>query len=166
MTETIISFIVAMDRNKAIGHNNDLMWHLPDDFKWFKEKTRGKPMIMGRNTMLSLKKPLPGRLNIVISSRNSDILDGFVYAESIEKALTLVPEGTEEIMIIGGGQVYRHSLGMADRMYITIVNHAWPEADTFFPEWNAAEWKEIYREHHPSDERHLYSFDFLILDRV
>lgn len=161
----IISFIVAMDRHNAIGHNNELMWHLPDDFKWFKEKTKGRPMIMGRNTMNSLKKPLPGRLNIVISSRNENIIEGFIYAQSPEKALSLVPEGTAEAMIIGGGQIYKQMLGQADRLYLTIVDHVWPEADTFFPKWAKDEWKETFREHHSADERHTYAFDFIILDR-
>ncbi len=161
----IISFIVAMDRRNAIGQNNELMWHLPDDFKWFKEKTKGRPMIMGRNTMDSLKKPLPGRLNIAVSSRKENIIEGFLYAESPEKALALVPDGTEEAMVIGGGQIFKQMLGQADRLYLTIVDHVWPEADTFFPEWNKDEWKETYSEQHAADEKHAFAFEFKILER-
>ena len=162
----IISMIAAMDRNRAIGFNNNLLWHLPDDFKWFKEKTKGKPMVMGRHTMLSLGKPLPGRMNIVVSSTDQYIIDGYVYANSLENALTLVPEGTEEVMIIGGGQVYKQMLEKADRLYVTIVDHEWPNADTYFPEWKKEEWQTSYSEHHAIDEKHAYAFELKILDRI
>lgn len=158
--------IAAMDRNRAIGFNNNLLWHLPDDFKWFKEKTKGKPMVMGRHTMLSLGKPLPGRMNIVVSSTNQYIIDGYVYANSLENALTLVPEGTEEVMIIGGGQVYKQMLEKADRLYVTIVDHEWPNADTYFPEWKKEEWQTSYSEHHAIDEKHAYAFELKILERI
>ena len=162
----IISMIAAMDRNRAIGFNNNLLWHLPDDFKWFKEKTKGKPLVMGRHTMLSLGKPLPGRMNIVVSSTDQYIIEGYVYANSLEKALTLVPEGTEEVMIIGGGQVYKQMLKKADRLYVTIVDHEWPNADTYFPEWNKDEWQTIYSEHHAINEKHAYAFELKILERL
>lgn len=161
----IISMIAAMDQNRAIGFNNNLLWHLPNDFKWFKEKTKGKPMIMGRHTMLSLGKPLPGRLNIVVSSSPEYIIDGYLYANSLENALSIVPEGTEEVMIIGGGQIYKQMLEKADRLYITVVNHAWPNADTYFPQWKEEEWLLGFNEFHASDERHAYSFEFKILNR-
>lgn len=154
-----------MDRQNAIGFNNQLLWHLPDDFKWFKEKTKGKPMLMGRNTMLSLGRPLPGRLNIVISSSNNNIPEGFVYAANMEAALQLLPPATEELMIIGGGKVYSGLLPMAHRMYITRVHHQWPGADTFYPAWSESEWTCTYTEHHPADERHQYAFDFEIWER-
>ncbi len=157
--------IAAMDQNRAIGFNNNLLWHLPNDFKWFKEKTKGKPMIMGRHTMLSLGKPLPGRLNIVVSSSPEYIIDGYLYANSLENALSIVPEGTEEVMIIGGGQIYKQMLEKADRLYITVVNHAWPNADTYFPQWKEEEWLLGFNEFHASDERHAYSFEFKILNR-
>lgn len=157
--------IAAMDRNRAIGFNNNLLWHLPDDFKWFKEKTKGKPMIMGRHTMLSLGKPLPGRMNIVVSSTSQYIIDGYVYASSLENALKLVPEGTEEVMIIGGGQVYKQLLEKADRLYVTIVDYEWPNADTYFPEWKQEEWQTIYTQKHAIDEKHAYAFEFKILER-
>ena len=91
----LISLIAAIDSNYGIGSENKLLWHLPDDFKWFKQHTIGKPLIMGRNTMLSLGKPLPKRLNIVISSSGKDIIEGFVHVQSIEEALKAVPENTE-----------------------------------------------------------------------
>jgi dihydrofolate reductase len=161
-----ISLIAAIDKHFAIGAANQLMWHLPDDFKWFVKHTKGKPMLMGRNTMNSLGKPLPNRLNLVISSKNEDIIEGFIHVFSIEEALKVLPENTEELMIIGGGQVYRELIQIADCLYITIVNHVFENADTFFPEWNPEEWQQSYSEHHPKDEKHLYDFEFVVLDKT
>lgn len=160
-----IAMIAAMDANNAIGFQNKLLWHLPDDFKWFKEKTKGKPMIMGRNTMNSLEKPLPNRLNIVVSSKNTNIIEGFIYAQNFKEALNLLPSNTEEAMIIGGGKVYTQLLASADVLYITKVNNIWENADTFFPKWNENEWQLIYNEKHAQDERHAYSFEFFIYER-
>ncbi len=161
-----IAMIAAMDSNNAIGFQNTLLWHLPDDFKWFKEKTKGKPMIMGRNTMDSLGKPLPNRLNVVVSSKNENIIDGFVYAQSFKDAFNLLPSNTEEAMIIGGGKVYTQMLPMADILYITKVNNSWENVDTFFPKWNDEEWQLIYNEKHTQDERHAFSFEFMIFERI
>ena len=158
--------IAAMDINNAIGFNNQLLWHLPDDFKWFKENTKGKPMIMGRNTMVSLGKPLPNRINIVISTKNENIIEGFIYAYNIEDALCKVPPNSQEVMIIGGGKIYAQMLSMADILYITKVNHACVNADTFFPYWHEDEWKQVYNVKHDIDEKHAYSFDFLILEKI
>ncbi len=162
----IISFIAAIDKNYGLGAENKLLWHLPDDFKWFKQHTLGKPLLMGRNTMLSLGKPLPKRLNIVVSSSGRDIIDGFLHVHSIEAALDAIPAGTEELMVIGGGVIYKQMLGMAHKLYITRIAHAFDGMDTFFPEWDDAEWNETYREHHPADEKHLYPFDLIILERT
>ncbi|NQW41932.1 MAG: dihydrofolate reductase [Bacteroidetes bacterium] len=160
-----ISLIAAMDKNNAIGYKNELLWHLPDDFNWFKEKTKGKPMVMGRNTMLSLGKPLPNRLNIVVSSKNEAIIEGFIYAKNLEETVTLVPADTEELMVIGGGKVYAQMLHKAHKIYITKVHNEWPNVDTFFPHWPTNEWEQTYHEIHPKDEKHAYSFEFLILER-
>ena len=161
-----ISLIAAMDSHLAIGYKNELMWHLPDDFKWFKKHTVGKPIVMGRNTMLSLGKPLPGRQNIVISTRSTDIIPGFQHAFGIEEALDMIPNDLEEAMIIGGGNVFRQVLDRADRLYITKIHHRFEDADAYFPEWNDKEWKTAYEEFHPEDDRHKYAFDFLILERA
>ncbi len=166
MAKMVISMIAAMDKNNAIGFNNELLWHLPDDFKWFKEKTKDKAMIMGRNTMVSLGKPLKNRMNIVLSSSTANIPEGFVHAYNYEEALTLIPDATEELMIIGGGKIYDSLLHLTTRLYITRVHHIWPSADTFFPQWDLQEWEQTYTEHHPADERHLYAFDFEIWERV
>lgn len=161
-----ISLIAALDEANGIGAGNKLVWHLPDDFKWFKQHTAGKPMLMGRNTMLSLGKPLPNRLNLVISSNDNAIIEGFKHVYSLEEAKQLLPSDTEELMVIGGGMLYEHLLPKADRLYITRIHNTYKDMDTFFPEWLSSEWKEIYFEHHSSDERHQFSFDFIILDRV
>ena len=161
-----IAMIAAMDANNAIGFKNKLLWHLPDDFKWFKEKTKGKPMIMGRHTMDSLGKPLPNRINIVVSSKNENIIDGFIYAPNFEEAFSLLPADTEEAMIIGGGKVYAQILPLAHILYITKVNNTWENTDTFFPKWNENEWQIIYNQKHAQDERHAYSFEFMILERI
>lgn len=161
-----ISLIAAIDKNHAIGASNQLMWHLPDDFKWFKTHTKGKPMLMGRNTMLSLGKPLPGRINLVLSSSSTEIIPGFVHAYNWHDALMFLPEVTEELMVIGGGKVYEDTLKKADRLYITIVHHEFENADTFFPKWNENEWQEVFNEYHDIDEKHKYAFEFKILERI
>jgi len=158
--------IAAIDENYAIGSGNQLVWHLPDDFKWFKEKTMGKPMIMGRNTMVSLGKPLPKRLNIAVSSSSENIIEGFHHAYSFEEALKMIDAETEEAMIIGGGKMYASLLDKADRLYITQIHHRFLNMDTYFPKWSSDEWKEVYNEHHSVDDRHQYAFDFKIFERV
>jgi dihydrofolate reductase len=161
-----ISMIVALDQNNAIGSKNQLVWHLPDDFKWFKQQTMGKPMIMGRNTMLSLGKPLPKRQNIVISSKPDHILEGFEYAPNLEEALKLIAKETEEVFIIGGGQVYASLLDKTDCLYITRIHHAFEDMDTFFPKWSEEEWHRTFSQNHAADDRHAYSFDFEIYERI
>lgn len=161
-----ISLIAAADKQLGIGADNRLIWHLPDDFKWFKKHTLGKPVLMGRNTMVSLGKALPGRQNLVLSSSSKDILEGFLHVSSIDEAINALPVDTEELMVIGGGSVYRQMLPMAHRILLTRVDHEFPEMDTFFPEWDASEWEETHREHHDQDEKHAYAFDMLILDRL
>jgi dihydrofolate reductase len=161
-----ISLIAAMDINNAIGYHNDLMWHLPDDFKWFKRHTLGKPLIMGRNTMNSLGKPLPKRLNITLSSSDKDIIEGFQHAFGIEEAFTMIPEDTEEVMVIGGGNIFRQVMDMADRLYVTRIHHGFENADTYFPKWEESEWKQVFHEFHPEDEKHQFAFDFFILERA
>lgn len=161
----LVSLIAAIDNNYGIGAENKLLWHLPDDFKWFKQHTVGKPVVMGRNTMLSLGKPLPNRLNIVISSSGKDIIDGFIHVHSIDEAMDAVPEDTEEVMVIGGGMVYKQMLGIANKLYITFVQHSFEKIDTYFPHWNKNDWKETHRESHGKDEKHLYAFDLCVFER-
>jgi dihydrofolate reductase len=157
--------IVAVGQNNEIGRNNELMWHLPDDFKWFIEHTKHKTVVMGRNTMLSLGKPLKNRRNIVLSSKNEDILEGFEYFESLDRVIREVKETESELMIIGGAQLYYHCLPLADRIYITKVGAAFEDADTFFPEIDLNEWTLGFSELHYADDRHIYNFEFQILER-
>jgi len=166
MSGPLISAIAALGENRELGAGNELLWHLPDDFAWFVKHTRGHPVIMGRKTMQSLGKPLKNRLNIAISRNPDTVAEGFVYAPDLEKALEQAgQEPTDEIFIIGGGEIYRQAMPLTQRLYLTEVKATFPVADTFFPEWGP-NWKESYREAHPADERHEFAFDFVILDRI
>jgi dihydrofolate reductase len=159
----VISIIVAIDDNFAIGLNNRLLFHLPNDLKRFRQITTGHPVVMGRNTLLSLPKwPLPGRRNIVITDRNEDNFPGCETVFSVEEALNLV-KNEEEIFIIGGGSVYRQFYPLAGRLYLTVV-HSEFEADTFFPEIDYTGWKIVRRENH-YDETNRFHFSYLDLER-
>lgn len=129
----MISLIVAHDTNYVIGYENGMPWHLPGDLKYFKEKTMGKPMIMGRKTFESIGRPLPGRRNIVITRDENYQADGIEVVTSLEGALALAGD-VPEIMIIGGEQIFRLSMDIADRLYITKINHSF-NGDTYFPNY-------------------------------
>ena len=161
----VISMIVATGRNNEIGRNNELMWNLPDDFRWFVKQTKLKTIVMGRNTMDSLGKPLKNRRNIVLSSRNTDIIEGFEYFTNLESVFSALPEHEEELMIIGGAQLYSYALKFADRLYITRVKAVFDDADTFFPVLDSAQWELTFKEVHEIDETHQYGFEFQILER-
>jgi len=161
----IRTIVVATSRNRAIGKDNDLLWHLPDDFKFFKETTKNHHILMGRKTYQSLGKPLPKRVSIVIT-RNTEFAlpEGHHVVSSLEGALAVGEQaGLDEIMIIGGGKIYKESLDkdLVDKMYITEIDANIDGADTFFPEFDKSEWTEAERIHHPADERHQYAFDFV-----
>jgi dihydrofolate reductase len=164
-----IALVVAAARNRAIGLNNKMPWHLPEDLKYFKRVTMGKPVIMGRNTFESIGRPLPGRPNIVIS-RNADYkAEGITLVNSLDAALQaaakLLPPGVDEVMVIGGAQIYAQALAQADRLYLTEVD-AEPEADAFFPAIERAEWRESARESHAACERNPYAYSFVVLERA
>lgn len=152
--------IVAMGKNRLIGIDNDLPWHLPNDLKHFKEATLGKPIIMGRKTFESFGgRPLPNRPNLVVS-RNADYLaQGAEVFTSVEEAIASQKDA-EEIAIIGGAQIYEQWINKVDRLIITQVD-AELEGDAYFPEIDLAIWQEVLREHHPQDEKHNYAFDFV-----
>jgi dihydrofolate reductase len=157
-----ISIIVAVARNWAIGMNNQLLWHIPEDFKWFKKHTSGHPVIMGRRTWESLPlKPLPGRKNIVITDDPTDCFPGTTCVGSIDAAVAHMDD-TGENFIIGGGLVYRQFLPLAQKVYLTIVDKDF-DADVWFPELDTSEWKESYREEHPE---HDPGYTFLIYERT
>lgn len=161
----IISMIVAMGRQREIGKDNALLWRLPNDMKHFKTVTMGKPIIMGRKTYESFgAKPLPGRDNIVITRDRGYHSDGAIIVYSIDDALAAA-EGAEEVMIIGGASFYEQMLPHANRLYLTVVDGDF-EADAWFPQWDAGQWRETAREDCSSDERHAYDYHFVTLERI
>jgi dihydrofolate reductase len=159
-----IAMIAAMTKDRVIGLNGDMPWHLPDDLKFFKANTTGKPVIMGRKTFESIgSRPLPNRPNVVIS-RNSDlVIPNVEVFQSVEQALEKYAN-EPEVIIMGGGEIYRQMLPKADCLYLTLID-AKITGDTFFPDWTAYKWTEIERQHHTQDEKHAYAFDFLTLER-
>ncbi len=157
-----IAFVVAMDKNRAIGRAGALPWHLPDDLKRFKALTLGKTVLMGRKTFESIGRPLPKRRNVVLTKDPNFGAESVEVVHALDDALLL----DEEIMVIGGGEIYSLFLPMATHLHLTLVETTIPDADTFFPEWNPAQWRETYREFHPADARHAFAFSFVDLERV
>lgn len=160
----MISIVVAIAENGAIGYKNDLLWNLPADLKRFKEMTTGHSIIMGSRTFRSLPKgALPNRRNIVLSRTQQDF-PGAEWAASPEVALELVGEEAEAF-VIGGAQVYEQMLPYTDKIYLTRVHADFPEADTFFPELDMSEWVELSRTEYPADEKNRYATTLLELIR-
>jgi dihydrofolate reductase len=159
----IISLIAGVSKNGVIGVNHELPWRLPDDLKYFKEVTSGHAVIMGRKNYESIPekfRPLPNRLNIILTRQSDFQAADCKIAHQVKEALTLAAgAGKEEIFIIGGAEIYREFLPMASRLYLTEIN-ATITGDTFFPDYTKADWQLINRIHHPSDEKHQFSFDF------
>lgn len=158
----IISLIAAMDKNRLIGVDNGLPWHLPADFKHFKEVTMGKPIIMGRKTFESIGRPLPGRKNIVIS-RSGFNAEGVIVADSIDAALDEVKD-SDEAMVIGGANLYQQILPLAQRMYLTQVD-AECTGDAWFPEFDLEEWQIINKSKYFADEKNNYNFEVITYQR-
>jgi dihydrofolate reductase len=154
----MITIIAAIAKNNALGKDNQLLWHLPDDFKRFKNITTGHYIIMGRKTFESFPKPLPNRTHVIISRQKNYTQLNCIVVTSLQKAIEACPKN-EEIFIIGGGEIYNQSMAIADKLDITRVNHSF-EADTFFPEIDFTKWKLIFKELHSKDEKHLYDFTF------
>ena len=160
----IISLIAALADNRVIGKDNRLLWHLPADLQHFKRLTLHKPIVMGRKTWESLPGLLPHRTHIVIS-RNPDYrAEGCILVSSPEAAIQAAG-AVPEIMVVGGEAVYRHFLPQADRMYLTLVHHAF-DGDAHFPRWDPAHWRESEREELSAGPGHPYSFSFVTLERV
>ena len=150
--------IATVAENNALGKNNELVWHLPNDFKRFKELTSGHYIIMGRKTFESFPKPLPNRTHIVITRQQNYQPDGCIVVNSIENAIKACPEN-ETIYIIGGGEIYNQALAFSDTIEITKV-HGEFEADAFFPEIKAEEWELVQSDFNAKDERHLYDYTY------
>ena len=161
----MISIIVAVADNLAIGKDNNLLWHISEDLKYFKRITGGHTVIMGRKTWESVGRPLPNRRNIVISrSLKVDSLAGAEVFGSLESALATLP-ANEEHFIIGGGEIYREALPLAEKLYITFVHITVNDADTFFPEVEEREWREVGRETFERGEKFGRPFGFIVLVR-
>lgn len=160
-----ISLIVAVSENNIIGRDNALPWNLPDDLKFFRKKTEGHPIILGRKNYEAIGRALPNRRNIVVSRQTDLHIEGCDVVSSVEAAIDLAKETEdEEIFIIGGGEIYRLAFPLSDRVYLTRV-HAEVEGDVTFPELSDEDWKEVERARHPADELHAYAFTFLTFDR-
>ncbi|MDH3973856.1 MAG: type 3 dihydrofolate reductase [Deltaproteobacteria bacterium] len=160
----IISLIAAMSENRVIGIDNRLPWRLPADMKWFKEKTMGKPIIMGRKTFESFgAKPLPGRQNVVITGNPAYRAEGAVVVHSVDEALNAA-EPKDEIMIIGGASFYGQMLSRANRFYLTIIHENF-EGDANFPPFDRDKWTQVFCEDHEADEKNPYPYSFFILER-
>lgn len=157
--------IAAMADDRVIGINNSLPWKLPNDMKWFRQQTMGKPIVMGRKTFESFgAKPLPGRTNIIITRDQNYKADNCVVVHSIDEAIQAAGD-VEEVMIIGGASFYEQMLPRADRLYITLV-HCKVDGDAWFPEWDENEWQQAERIDHEADEKNPHAHSFLILERT
>ncbi|RTY92463.1 dihydrofolate reductase [Flavobacterium sp. GT3R68] len=154
----MIILIAAAAENHALGKNNELCWHLPDDFKRFKQLTSGHHIIMGRKTFQSFPKPLPNRTHIVISRQQNYRPEGCIVTDSIENALAISPKD-EDIYIIGGGEIYNLALPFADKIELTRVHDNF-DADAFFPEIDKKEWRLSTEEFHSKDEKHNCDFTY------
>ena len=167
----IISMIAAVAENLVIGKDNDLVWSLPDDMKYFMQTTTGHPVIMGRKNYDSIPekfRPLKKRTNIIVTRNpnyKADDCPDCVLVNSIAHALAAAKQETKEIFIIGGGQIYELALPLANRLYLTEIKETF-EGDAFFPVFDKSEWKEVSRQRHEKDERHDQQFDFVIYDRI
>jgi len=159
----MVSIVVAIAENRAIGKDNELLWYLPTDLKHFKAITNGHTIIMGRKTFESIKKPLPNRRNIVITRRDDLQIEGAEVVNSLEGALKIA-EGDGEVFIVGGAEIYKMAMDRTARIYLTTVHQSF-EGDAYFPEIDKNIWEETASEHHQPDEKNKISFTFSTLDR-
>ena len=161
----IKSLIVAIARNNVIGCKNRLPWDLPADLEYFREKTKGKPVIMGYRTHLSIGKILPGRMNIVLCDSPDLIpMKGAVVASSFDEAMDLAKD-SDEVFIIGGAYVYKQGLEYADRLYITEIDTD-AEGDIYFPQFNKNQWKEVSRRTRKADDENIFDMDFVVYNKI
>lgn len=160
----MISLIWAQDDHGLIGKEGALPWRLPADMAWFRKRTLGKPILMGRRTYESIGRPLPGRLSMILTSRTDYTAEGCKVVHSLDEAIATAGNA-EEIMVIGGAEVYAQALPLAERLYCTRI-HAAFEGDTFFPSVDFDQWREEFREDHEADAKNPYSYTFLVMSRL
>lgn len=158
-----LSMIAAMADNRVIGKDNKMPWHLPADLQWFMQTTLGCPILMGRKTYESIGRPLPGRLNIILSRNKNLEIEGCTVVNSLDDALDAA-KGFEEVFITGGAHLYEKFLADADRLYLTLIDGKF-EGDTFFPDYTEHQWEEVERIDNPADEKNPYSYSFVTLKR-
>lgn len=159
-----VAIAVATGENLAIGKNNQLLWHMPADLKFFKQTTSGHTVIMGRKTFDSVGKPLPNRRNIVITRDASLKIEGAEVVNSLDEALAITQTEEKPVFIVGGAEIYRQALPKTDRLYLTTIHHNF-DADTFFPDFDRSEWTVISSEPHKADEKNKYDYTFEVLER-
>lgn len=166
----MISLIAAIGKNKELGKGNTLLWSMPADMKYFREKTAGHPVIMGRKTFESIGKALPKRRNVIITRDRKYTREGAEVVHSLEEALGLFRNSKasdeSEVFVIGGAEIYKQSMKFADRLYITHVNAEDKKADAFFPEIIPIVWNEISHEEHKKDDRNPFSYTFSTYERL
>lgn len=165
MARPKLSLIAAMSQNHVIGRDNELPWHLPADLKHFKAITMGKPILMGRKTYESIGRPLPGRLNLILSRQTDLDIDGCTVVATVNRAIELAMKiGANELIIIGGAQLYAQTIDQADCLYLTMVQTTL-EGDAFFPEFNPSEWSLVESQSCRADENNAYDYNFLRYQR-
>lgn len=162
--DLVVTLIVAISENNAIGKNNQLLWHLPADLKHFKEITSGHPIIMGRKTYDSIGRPLPNRRNLVITRQSDLTIANVEVVGSIAQAISLC-NAENEVFVIGGAEIYKQAIAFANKIYLTTVHENY-EADVFFPTLKESEWKEISKEYHQADEKNNVAYTFSTLERL
>lgn len=160
MSRPALVLVAALDRRGAIGRDNAMPWHLPDDFRHFKALTMGKPVLMGRKTAESLGRALPGRTNLVLTRSGQVPFAGMQAVARFDDAIDAAGEA-DELCVIGGGEIYRLALPQADVLQLTHVDTIVDGADAFFPDWDAAVWREVSRTSHAADARHAHAFEFV-----
>lgn len=165
MSRPRVILIAALDRHRVIGKQNQLPWRLPDDLKTFKERTLGHPVVMGRKTWASIGRPLPGRRNLVFTRQSDYPLEGAERVDSVEEALAACAE-VPLLFVIGGAEIYRMFLPVADEMFLTEVHTDVEGGDAFFPEIPLGMFQEVCRLSHHKDDRHAFAYDFVEYEKI
>lgn len=159
-----LSIAVAVGENFAIGKNNQLLWHMPADLKFFKQTTSGHTVVMGRKTFDSVGRPLPNRRNIIITRDPELKIDGAEVVNSLDEAISITKNEEKSIFIVGGAEIYRQALPKTAILYLTTIHHTF-DADTFFPEIDRNDWNVISSDSHKADEKNKYNYTFEVLER-